>query len=50
MMMADPRMNAKGEAIMRAYRIGTSSGILFLACISRRSTGSGRSGAGAHPA
>ena len=50
MMMADPRRNAKGEAIMRPYRIGTSSGILFLACISRRSTGSGRSGAGAHPA
>ena len=50
MTMADPRRNANGEAIMRAYRIGMSSGIRPLACASRRSTGSGRSGAGAHSA
>jgi hypothetical protein len=46
MTMADPRMKANGEAIMREYRIGMRSGIRSLACASRRSIGSCRSVAG----
>src|SRR5829696_4636688 len=50
MMAAALRRNVNGEEIMRAYQIGARSGSRFFACASRRSTGSGRSDAGAHPA
>src|SRR5215207_508171 len=50
MTIADPRMNANGEGVMRAYRIDARSDCRSVACDSERSTGSGRSGDGAHAA
>ena len=42
MTAAAPRKKANGEAAIRPYRMGTSSGIRVTACSSRISSGSVR--------
>ena len=48
MSSAAPRKKVNGEASMRPYRIGTSSGSRVAPCCSSRPTGSGRSAAGSN--
>ena len=48
MTIAEPRRKANGDAAMRPWRIGTSSGMRDLACCSSSEIGSGRLGAGFH--